>query len=47
MMIHGGNFLANAAVNVQPDETRPTTDVKYPDRILLPILNGKVPKKYC
>ncbi len=46
-MIHGAT-LGNIAVKGQPGEdTGPTTDLKYPDRNLLPILSGKVPKQHC
>uniref|UniRef100_A0A8C0YIP2 Large ribosomal subunit protein eL27 n=2 Tax=Cyprinus carpio TaxID=7962 RepID=A0A8C0YIP2_CYPCA len=31
----------------EPSEGRPTTDLKYPDRNLLPIHSGKVPKQHC
>ncbi len=34
-----GNFLSNVAVNKQPGEKQPTTNLKYPDRKFWTILN--------
>ncbi len=39
-----GNFLSNVAINGKPG---PTTNLKYPDRNVLPILIGNVPKHHC
>ncbi len=56
MMIHGATFwamlLGNFGKYCRQRATRwdtgpSTTDLKYPDRNLLPILNGKVPKQHC
>ncbi len=41
-----GQLWANVTVNGQPD-TGPMADLNYPGSNLLPILNGKVPKKHC
>jgi len=39
-------LLSNAAVNGPPGyETGPITDLNNPDRNVLPIFNGKVPKQ--
>lgn len=47
-----GNFLSNVAVQCYHKwatrwDTEHTTDLKYPNRNFLPILNGKVPKTRC
>ncbi len=55
LMIHGvrfwamllGNFWQCCCQRAIRWDTGPTTDLKYPDRNLLPILNGKVPKQHC
>jgi len=42
-----GNFVAGQCCSQRATrwDTGPTTDLNYPDRNVLPIFNGKVPKQ--
>ncbi len=42
-----GNFGQCCHQRATRWDTRPRTDLKYPDRNLLPILNDRVPKQHC
>ncbi len=42
-----GNFVKCCCQRATRWDTGPVTDLKYPDRNLLPILNGIVPKQHC